>query len=1260
MKWTDMQQKVIDSRFGNLLVSAAAGSGKTAVLVERIIEMVMGKNSEGEKVYDEMDIDELLVVTFTRAAAAQMKEKIADVLEKLTEEMYYDEHLVKQISLLPKAEITTIDSFCLSIVKENFNLLGIDASFDIADDAEMELIKSDVMDEFLEECYQEGTPDFYALIESLARKESDHAIIDLIHRIAKIATSFPRPYIWLQQAKDALCIESYEQLSEAPWYQAYEEYVRLVLRSAEKMAEDCLGICNQDQGPAGYAKAIEADLEMLDSFINIKELDNLCDETIKFATLGRNKAEQTDEKLQATVKTIREKYKKSIKDALSELVPSDVILAEIKMMSGQLTTLLDLTERYMQKLAAVKREKSLYEFHDIEEFALQVVCKGYDENGHATPSETGCAISKRYREIFIDEYQDSNFLQEDILQCVSGHGKDINNMFMVGDIKQSIYRFRMARPDLFLEKYRTYTNEPSDNHKLILSNNFRSRELILDIVNAVFFPLMGEDLGGIDYNEEAALQPPPKIHAGQDNTNVKVQSDIEADTIKTQFKSKADHKGELILIEHDTSDMEDSPDKYAAEAVVIANRINQLVNGEEPYYVEDHIDTDGNPVYRKATYRDIVVLARGVKNLAAAFDESFEKAGIPLYIESENGYFDAVEVQTILSMLAIIDNAYLDYELAAVLRSPLVDMNEDELAYLVGIFNRDFHENDGNRKLSSVYLYEKILYYVNFNRNMDSEHYVNKEQNLNTEKDKEIVSKLKPFLELLFYLKQNRNYMTISEMIHYILNETGYYWYVGAMQMGKRRQANLDMLIYRADSYENSSFKGLFHFLRYVDRLKIHDIDFAEANTFGEQEDAVRVMTIHKSKGLEFPIVFVCNLGKRFPNMEAKESVVIHSDYYLASFAVDPVLRMKKNTFMRRALLQAGKQEMYAEEMRILYVALTRAKEKLIMTGCVDNIEKLKEKCMLTTLRHQKLSYIDKTLALGYIQWILAALMNWDRLDDCIDLIYTNASEGYHVFEAWNASHVRKEMQTETLISDEKIYEQVKANLLWKYPYEKKRQIKSKMSITEIKKLQNQGEENPGGTFYEQKSSLNSSEIPVLAIMKTEKSVMGNEVGTVMHKIMELIDFNKCSEWEVAEQVDTIFKQGIIEEAFRPYISCKKIYQMLNSELGRRMAHADTLGKLRREQQFYIAMKPENVLPDYDDQSDEPIVVQGIIDAYFIENDKVYLMDYKTDRVEAIDELVDRYRVQLDKYAETIEQITGYPVAGKCIYSFHLEEQIWF
>lgn len=1224
MKWTEEQNKVIDSRAGNLLVAAAAGSGKTAVLVERIIEMVLGIDSHGNKIADGIDIDELLVVTFTKAAAAQMKEKIADVLSKRAEEMPYDEHLVKQLALISRAEITTIDSFCLGVVKDHFNVVDIDSSFDIADGPEMELIKSDVMDEVMEECYQEADPEFIHLADSFSLKESDRILTEMVEKIYKVSSSFSRPELWLDNARCALLVENEEALTELGWFQSYEKSVRQAVASAVAMAQECLFVCDMPYGPAGYRNSICDDIDMLTFMSEQNSLDKIKESYIGFGNIGRNKKDSFDEKLAAYVKNMRKKYKDLIDKTVSDIRPVDTILKETRLMGRPLVALIDLTKKYRNRLNQVKRDRNVYEFHDIEEFALDIVCDGYDEDGAAIPSGIGRAISRKYKEILIDEYQDSNFLQEDILTCVSGCGENLNNIFMVGDMKQSIYRFRMARPDLFLNKYDTYPEQSdgSNCRKILLSNNFRSSKSILDIVNMIFAPLMSKDMGGIEYDDAAFLKPG--------------QAQIET--------ADEDMKPELYLIGNDTKKTQDEKSNTEIEAIAIADKIDSIVNGKESFFIKDDKAPNGR---RRVIYRDIVILLRSVKGSASIYDRVFTERGIPVYLESEQGYFDAIEVNTLLSMLAVIDNVYLDYDMAAVLRSPLVGLDEEQLAHIVGIYNEHMKQQKNTNALKNGMLYDKMVHYVNL-------------------KTGDVIEdKLNPFLDMLRYLKEEKNYMSISDMIRYILDETGYYWFVSSMGMGKRRQANIDMLIGKADAYEESSFKGLFNFLRYIERLKVNDIDFAEASALSDSEDVVRIMTMHKSKGLEFPVVFVSGLGKQLTNMDARDSVVVHSDYYLASYAIDTRNRVKQNTFARSAIINALKTEMYAEEMRVLYVALTRAKQKLYMTACVNDIDKTLEKCDSVATGLGKLLYGDKLAASCFMEWILMSRKVSDGADSLVEEYSLNGTEILLKTSEMAALKTVNSKTAENKAFDDGLYEKIQKALNFVYGYGTEN-YKSKMSITEIKRLQSEGEENPGVPMHKSEDvsgvSIHNEEtvnIPVPSFMQAEREVHGNEIGTVMHKIMELIDFQKPEKKDIDNQVDIMLKKGIFQECFKPHVNTEKIHHMLNSSVGRRMAQADKSGKLYKEQQFYVAMTPDRIWKD-ETPSEEIIVVQGIIDAYFIEDGQAVLLDYKTDRVSNMEELVTKYHVQLDKYAETIEQLTGYTVKEKIIYSFCLNDEISF
>lgn len=1264
--WTDEQKKVIHSRTGNLLVSAAAGSGKTAVLVEHILEMVMGTDADDNRISEGMDIDEVLVVTFTNAAAAQMKEKIADKLTKMAEAFPEKQHIVKQLSLLQRADIMTIDGFCRSIVKEYFHTIGIDSSFDIADKAEMDLIKNDILDEVLEEQYQEASERFLGLVNCFSRKESDASIRELVYQIYRVASGYPKPEKWIQEALQALAVSSREELQELKWYRDFLTLFHNTVDAAIAQAEYCQTVAMEPDGPAGYLDIILSDLDLLYQLQKAGDIDEIYNRSEKLKSLRRI-AKCNPEKQQA-VRAHLKTYHESIKALLAVVRPSEEILAECAMMAGPLSALLELTLAYMNRLRQEKKNRNLYEFRDISEFAYDILCEGEDETGHVVPSAAGISVSERYREILIDEYQDSNFLQEDILNCVSGYGSGKKNMFMVGDIKQSIYQFRMARPDLFLRKYNTYTDvtlgeKEAEEKRILLSRNFRSAEKVIDTINAVFEPLMTKMLGGIEYDDAARLK---AGRLGDQNSG---------------------YPSEILIVKNDCGDAETRiPDEWQqfsnteAEAHMVADEIYEIVEGARPVYIPDSDAGDG--AVRRASYKDISILMRSVKKSAKAYEEAFAERGIPLFVESESGYFDAMEISTLLDMLAVVDNSHLDYELAAVLRSPLANVSEKELAEIVGIYDRDF-KNDEKQLARTASFYQKVRYYEKHAEYHPSE-------------------ELQNFLSMLDKLKENKKYMSISEMITFILEETGYYWFVGAMKSGKRRQANIDMLIQKADIYEDSSFKGLFNFLRYMERLKTNDIDFAEAAIFDDDEDSVRMMTMHKSKGLEFPIVFVCGLGNRFSNLDAKSQVVVSADSYVSGYAVDLKQRAKKKTFARSAMLMSMNVEKLAEEIRILYVALSRAKEKLYMTAAVKNPEKGQSVFDYSYIadeqvdaegmneKRQKLPYTFLTSAGCFMDWIAMALSmhivpesvvvrkemyaSWmigkhlagnpepeDKSVQKENVVQGNQSGLDENVRVGNQSGLKEnaELDEKERTASEEQYKKYQALLDNSYPYRTVREVKNKMSVTEIKRLSNRGEENPGVELFAAPkfSAEKERQIPLLKSRMAEEPVKGNEMGTVIHKIMELIDFTKGTEEEINEQIASFFEKGFLPERYREHVRQDKIYNMVNSPLGQRMAEAQKNRNLFREQQFYVGMRPEEISECYKDSQDL-VIVQGVIDAYFLEENRIVLLDYKTDNVDTMETLIERYHVQLDLYAKTLERLTGTQVKEKVIYAFHFDDAI--
>ncbi|MBQ9610062.1 MAG: helicase-exonuclease AddAB subunit AddA [Lachnospiraceae bacterium] len=1226
MAWTDAQQQAIDKRQSNILVSAAAGSGKTAVLVERIINKITDKNSP-------RDIDEFLVVTFTKAAAAQMKEKIAAKLEALLEDNPDDDHLIRQLVLINRANIQTIDSFCLSLVKENFGLLGIDAAFGIGDSGIMALMKNDILDEMFEELYNEKNEDFFNLLDIFGNVRNDDNLKNNIFNIYRVASSYPRPYDWFENAKKALEIHDRESLYETEWFKAFLELVKAYTYNALESAREGLNICDMAGGPDKNHAVAEADIEALTKIYEAQNYDELS-AAIKFSwmKLKTCKGDAYDEELVELYKENRNSYKDIIKRLKLAENNSDEIVEEIKNMSEYLIPLLNLVIDFSRRYDEEKDKRKLYDFSDVEHMAYRLVCAGYDDDGKPVSTKLGEKISEKYNEIFIDEYQDSNFLQEDILYSVSGIKNNRYNMFMVGDVKQSIYRFRMARPDLFISKYNTFKSEGNEI-KIELKNNFRSRDNVLNTINYFFYQLMGADLGGIPYNESVALVPTKEFPP-----------------CDKEISENVDKTTEILFI--DSFDTEDKKTNIELEAYAIANRIKELLDKNSPQYVYD--EEKGR--YRKASYKDIVILSRNIKGFGETVYNVLSMAGIPAYLEDTSGYFDAVEIRTIMSLLSVVDNIRQDIPLSAVLLSPLAEISENELALIADYASKKLKEKHD--------LYEKCICYME-----DADDYIS--------------DKLKRIFDIINTLKEDNKVMSIASLIWKALDMTNYYNYAMAMPMGHRRKANINMLIEKAHSFENGAYKGLFNFLRYVDKLKINEVDFGEASILSDDEDVVRIISIHKSKGLEYPIVFASGFGKKMNNNELREQLIVHSDYYLASYYINHESRYKKNTFMREVFKLLIKKENVAEELRVLYVALTRAKEKLIITGCDKNLSEFSEKrTVYNSSADDRLLPFEKRFDAGnYLKWILYAMTDYEsyreECDICMHILSEEDVNAYMDVSAVKNTYSIYDFYDKALSSEKDVlYNSFKSCFEMVYPYQHYVDIRSKMSISDIKKMKAYDGENydvnEKYVLPDTDETETNSNKEYMAEADTKKKITGARRGTIIHKFMELLDFKPVkdiiksgnSDKELINYIRSFLKKIVVENLFdedeASVINPYKISAMLMSDLGRRMIDADIRGRLKKEQQFSAGIPADKLFERQDKiqySYDDMVIVQGIIDAYFIEDDRIILMDYKTDYADA-DELIRRYKAQLDYYSYVLEQITGLKVTEKIIYSFYLEKDI--
>ncbi len=1221
---TPEQEKAIYSRDSNILVSAAAGSGKTKVLVDRIIGKITDKDNP-------VNVDEFLVVTFTKAAATQMKEKIARKLAEALNDKPESEHLLRQQMLVNRADITTIDSFCLKVVKENINRLDIDTSFSIGDNGMLELIKGDVINKLFDECYgrEKSEDDFVSftdLVDIFDEGKSDENLKKTILNIYRKASGYPRPKEWLNRAKEALMVDDVKDFEAIPWIRPLVSEIKSNVRVAMGIADLALNLCFLDGGPDNNIETIEKDKSQMEQILSMDDYETICKNiSITWARQIKCSSEIYDSDIVKQFQKYRTRYKDIFKIISKLCSGPEAIINENKILRTYLIPLIDLVIEFIDCYKEEKKQKKVLDFSDISYFAYELLVNGFDENGNIIPSKIAKDISADYKEVFIDEYQDSNYLQEYILTAVSGMHRDDYNMFMVGDIKQSIYRFRMARPDLFINKYNKYS-EDGKECRIELNKNFRSRDVVLLPVNYFFYQLMGEDLGGITYDEKISLVPR------------KYFPDIEDNEKKNRISSKT----ELLTVDVDSDDDYESENitNLELEAHLVAKRILELVDSNKGMLVYDE---DSN-TYRNAQFKDIVILSRSLKKIGDIFYNILGSYGIPVYLEDSKGYFNAVEIKVLISLLSVVDNSRQDIPLSAALLSPMADINESELAVIC-----DYCKS-GNQK----YLYDKCVLYM-----------------LDNEDD--ISYKLKTFFDLLDELKEKKKTFSISDLIWLALEKTNYYTYVSAMPMGHKRRANIDMLIEKADSFEDGYYKGLFNFLRYVEKLKVNDVDFGEASVVGKDEDVVRILTMHASKGLEYPIVFVSALGKKFNEEEYKDKVIVHGDYYITAPIINIQQRYIMDSISREMMMGLGKTEAIEEELRILYVAMTRAKEKLILTGVHKDYDRFLEEYAYL-LKEDKLliPYNLRRNTHSFLDLILKAMIRYNMLagqlevDDMIDhIVYTKAQVIGHISDMI----VENRESIENIFSnvddeyDVGLYDEYKEKFQKEYKYKFLTTMRSKMSISDIKK-----QKAYDGAGYDDSEFEFSEEYGTGADTKKDNKANkfnGAERGTIIHKYMELVPFEKLVEVNdyhtfCKDFLEELKKKEVFSEDEANVVDLCKLKNFFECSLGQRMIKAAANGMLVKEQQFSVGIPVSEIqaCDKIDSQDlDDIVIVQGIIDAFFYEEGEIVVMDYKTDRADE-DTLLGRYRAQLDYYGDTVSRITGKKLKEKIIYSFDLGKEI--
>ena len=836
---------------------------------------------------ENVNIDELLVVTFTNAAASEMRGRILDAIYEYLDEYPEDVRMREQIVKMAKANICTIHSFCLDVIRNHFYEIGISPNIRIGKQSEIELLRRQVLEDLFEEKYENEDKEFLLLIDTYASYKGDDNLKELILNIIRNISSNPFPEEWLQNAVEEFNLKKDIGFEKTKWggiicNEAKEE-IEMCILELENIEKELAKFYELDR----FRKTIQNDiykLEELKHSLNI--WDNVVEiaNTMKWETWPRDKVEMS---LKDIAKEKRDQVKKRLNKVKDKFFTSysKEISKDIQDMYPKIVALQNIIIEFNEKFAKEKLEKNVMDFHDIEHFALKILVKTNDI-GEKQPTQIAIEYKNKFKEIAIDEYQDSNLIQEYILNTISNG----NNLFMVGDVKQSIYKFRQARPELFISKYETYKlkeqKEEEDDLKIKLFKNFRSRGNVLDITNLVFESIMGKDLGDIDYNKEEYLNLGADYPENNSNTEMYIL-DLKEDTEDEQEEFE---QGENAVL----------------EARFVSQKIQELINSKLQIY-------DRKKGYRDIRYKDIVILLRSTSTLAPIYEKELNQRNIPVFSDTSSQYFDTIEIQTILSLLKIIDNPMQDIPLVSVLRSNIGKFNDNELI---------------NIKLNG--------------KNEKNEYFYNTfESALENDKTPSYLKeKMQKFLENIELWRKQNEYMALHELIWKIYLDTGYYQYVGLMPNGTLRQANLKMLFDRAREYEKASFKGLFHFINYINSLRKANNDMDSAKVIGENEDVVRIMSIHKSKGLEFPVVILASTAKKFNLQDLNEQIIIHQDLGIGVKYIDEKRKIEYPTLAKQAISLSVTKETLSEEMRILYVALTRAKEKLIITGISKDLEK--------------------------------------------------------------------------------------------------------------------------------------------------------------------------------------------------------------------------------------------------------------------------------------------------------------------------------
>ncbi|NHC18745.1 helicase-exonuclease AddAB subunit AddA [Bacillus sp. MM2020_4] len=1234
--WTDDQWKAIMARDKDILVAAAAGSGKTAVLVERIIQKILSLENP-------IDVNELLVVTFTNASAAEMRHRMGEALEKAIDQDPGSRHLRKQLSLLNKASISTLHSFCLEVIHKYYYLIDIDPGFRIADETEAQIIRDEVMEELFEEEYgKEKNESFFHLVDSFTNDRSDQALMDIVRSIYDFARSNPVPEDYLQSIVSMYDVGDITDIEDLPFIQSLLFDIELQLEAAKDMIKRGLELTKLPNGPAPRAENFLDDLHVLETLM-LAQKDSWAAlyqamQTWSFGRAKPVKGDHYEKNLTEKAQKLRDKAKKKIQEIKEELFSRkpEGFLRDMEEMRPLIETLVNLVKAFSTRFEKVKREKGLVDYADLEHYCLGILTNGINVEGEFIPSDAALTFRSHFKEVYCDEYQDVNMVQETILKLVTQEDERTGNLFMVGDVKQSIYRFRLAEPNLFLSKYNRFTTHGRDSGlRIDLARNFRSRKEVLDGTNYLFKQIMGVKVGEIEYDEAAELRngaPYPEDHSFPIEVIL-----IDQNAESAEMTAEAENETERF--EFDAEDLAQSQ----LEARVMAAKIKELVLSGTPVY------NTKTKMQKPLLYRDVVILLRSM-TWAPQIMEEFKQQSIPIYANLSTGYFEATEVSIMLSLLRVIDNPFQDIPLASVLRSPIVGLNEEELAKI-----RIHKKRSTFWEAVSAFCLSKTA-----------------------ENSDPFYEKVRSFFDMLKDWRQLARQGSLSELIWQLYRDTGFYDFVGGLPGGKQRQANLRALYDRARGYEQTSFRGLFRFLRFIERMIDRGDDLGAARALGEQEDVVRIMTIHSSKGLEFPVVFMAGMARNFNMMDIRKSYMLDKEFGFATKYINVEKRISYPSLPQIAFKRKKKMEMLAEEMRVLYVAMTRAKEKLYVTATLKDAVKTIDKWNDVSANTEwQLKDYERAGAMSYIDWIGPALI---RHQDCSELRgeggtspfvpseITDHSSSWNValisaeeiqkqeseIEAEEDHFLEKVQKLEKIPVESSFADEIKARLTWEYAFPDAAAHRSKQSVSEIKRFAEMTDEQSGTDLVRK---FKKSIIKRPKFMQ-EKQLSPAERGTAMHMVMQHVDLTiPVSEESIGKQVNWMVHNELLTAEQAAIIDCQLIVQFFNTNLGQRYVHAKAI---HREIPFTLSLPAKEVYPNWHEEN-ESVFVQGIIDCILEDEKGLVLIDYKTDRItgrysggflQAKPILEDRYRLQINLYTKAIEQIWRRNVAERYLFFF--------